>query len=80
MKIKAVTLVDDFKLVCTPREFFMWPNNIFLAIKEKIYKRSKFLGIPYWKHIETKYFGPYDSYPDVIEALEERAYINSEIQ
>ena len=71
MKIKTVTQVDDIKLVCTPREFFMWPCNIFLAIKEKIYKRSKFLGITYWKHIETKYFGPYKSYPELLEALEE---------
>ena len=41
------------------------------VIRSKTKKRVKFMGIHFWKTMETRYYGPYKSYMDAYIAAEE---------
>ena len=67
MKTEIVTIIDNIKVVDKPSSgFYGW------YIKQKVYKRSSFLGIKFWQCMETNLYGPYKHYLDVLNALEEK--------
>lgn len=51
--------MTEFRYIAKPYKphgYTLW------TIKRKIQKRVKFLGIKFWKTVDTRYFGPYENY------------------
>ena len=49
--------MTEFRYIATPRK-----GRTHWYIKRRIQRRVSFLGIKFWKTVDTWYFGPYENY------------------
>ena len=49
--------MTEFRYIATPRK-----GREHWYIRRRIQRRASFLGIKFWKTVDTRYFGPYENY------------------